>query len=173
MKADKANDIKMGGEGGGELRHCRPAGGGTELRSVEGVPARSACAGATRGRRDAVGGTLSTAARPARPRRRRRPDNGPRDRLRRCRVVTDKPGLTGRGSGAVPSARLCAGHGRPLPARAHPSIDASVQHGKIRLARSQGTLPGNNLRYREALDWRKWTKGGCSFPFVRAVLIKL
>ena len=65
MKADKANDIKMGGEGGGELRHRRPAGGGTELRSVEGVPARSVCPGATRGRRDAVGGTLSTAARPA------------------------------------------------------------------------------------------------------------
>ena len=23
--------------------------------------------------------------------------------------------------------------------------------------------PDANLRYQEALDWRKWTKGGCSF----------
>ena len=31
-----------------------------------------------------------------------------------------------------------------------------------------------NLRYQQALDWRKWTKGGCSFLlFVRAVLIEL
>ena len=25
------------------------------------------------------------------------------------------------------------------------------------------TLPNANLRYQEALDWSKWTKGGCSF----------
>ena len=28
------------------------------------------------------------------------------------------------------------------------------------------TLPDANLRYQEALDWRKWTKGACSFPQV-------
>ena len=32
------------------------------------------------------------------------------------------------------------------------------------------TLPYANLRYQEALDWRKWTKGR---PFVRAVLVEL
>ena len=36
------------------------------------------------------------------------------------------------------------------------------------------TLPDANLRYKEALDWRKWTEGGCSFLlFFRAVLIEL
>ena len=25
------------------------------------------------------------------------------------------------------------------------------------------TLPDANLRYPKAFDWRKWTKGGCSF----------
>ena len=29
--------------------------------------------------------------------------------------------------------------------------------------RSTPTLPDANLRYQEAFDWRKWTKGGCSF----------
>ena len=38
-----------------------------------------------------------------------------------------------------------------------------------------GMLPAPSLRYQEleALDWRKWTKGGSSFLFVRAVLIEL
>ena len=30
------------------------------------------------------------------------------------------------------------------------------------------TLPDANLRYKEALDWRKWTKGGCSFLLLSA-----
>ena len=28
--------------------------------------------------------------------------------------------------------------------------------------------PDANLRYQEALDWRKWTKGGCSFLLLSA-----
>ena len=31
------------------------------------------------------------------------------------------------------------------------------------------TLPDANFRCQAAFDWRKWTKGGCSFPFVCAV----
>ena len=31
-------------------------------------------------------------------------------------------------------------------------------------------LPDANLRYQKAIDWRRWTKGGCSF---RAILIEL
>ena len=27
------------------------------------------------------------------------------------------------------------------------------------------TLPDANLRYQDAPDWRKWTKGGWKFPF--------
>ena len=30
------------------------------------------------------------------------------------------------------------------------------------------TLPDANLCYQEALDWRKWTKGGCSFHLLSA-----
>ena len=38
------------------------------------------------------------------------------------------------------------------------------------------TLPDGNLRYQEALDWRKWSNGGCSFlllprSFDRAVMV--
>ena len=32
------------------------------------------------------------------------------------------------------------------------------------------TLPDANLRYQDALDWRKWTKADKISPFVRAVL---
>ena len=35
------------------------------------------------------------------------------------------------------------------------------------------TLHDAKLRCNEALDWRRWTKGECNFPFVRAVLIEL
>ena len=31
------------------------------------------------------------------------------------------------------------------------------------LAAAGPTTPDANLRYQDALDWRKWTKGGCSF----------
>ena len=33
-------------------------------------------------------------------------------------------------------------------------------------------LTNLNLRYHEALEWPEWTRGGSSFPFVRAVLIE-
>ena len=32
------------------------------------------------------------------------------------------------------------------------------------------TLPDANLRHQEALDWRKWTKAGCSFKLSRLCL---
>ena len=33
---------------------------------------------------------------------------------------------------------------------------------------STPTLPHANLRYQEALDWRKWTKGGSRIPLLSA-----
>ena len=52
----------------------------------------------------------------------------------------------------------------------------SSGHVTIRLMSRVPTLPNANLRYQAALDWRRWTMGGCRgrFPlfFVCAVLIE-
>ena len=38
---------------------------------------------------------------------------------------------------------------------------------------ASSTHPDAYLRYEEALNWRRWTKGGYSSPLVRTVLIEL
>ena len=58
----------------------------------------------------------------------------------------------------------------PLETRVRTSLgQAWSRDYPVVISRPTPTLPDANLRYQDALDWLKWTKGEWDFPFVRAV----